>query len=117
MVMWKWLFWGLNIEKLKIQSFGRGRLVGQKDHYFRSYMTQENYKNSLRTSTMLVFYKIRQWGAHQKPNWEFDKRRIDWGATSVIWHQLSIKSFKWQSWYFGCLTWGVKVWFGNNKEL
>ena len=43
--MWKWLFWRPNSENLKTQNFGRGRSVGQNDHYFRSYMTQETLVN------------------------------------------------------------------------
>ena len=45
MEMWKWLFWRPNSENLKTQNFGRGRSVGQNDHYFRSYMTQETLVN------------------------------------------------------------------------
>ena len=36
----------------------------------------------------------------KKPNWEFVLRRTDWRATSDIWFQRSIKSLKWQIWYF-----------------
>ena len=47
--MWKWLFWRPNSENLTTQKFERGRSVGQKDHYVRSYMTQ---------TTLIVPYEL-----------------------------------------------------------
>ena len=58
--MRKWLFWRANSENLKIQYFGRGRSVGQKDHYFRLYMTQKT-NNSVGASTVVAFYEVREW--------------------------------------------------------
>ena len=49
-----------NSENVKIQNFGRGRKLGQSDHYFRPYFPQKT-NNSVWTSTMVVFYNPRKW--------------------------------------------------------
>ena len=49
-----------NDKNLKIQNFGRGRSVGQNDHYLRSYTTQKNFNNSGWTSTTVVFCELRE---------------------------------------------------------
>ena len=41
-----------NSENVKIQNFGRGRKLGQSDHYFRPYFPQK---------TLIILYGPRLW--------------------------------------------------------